>query len=225
MCAQFMVQGPARAIADRYFAKLSPELASRVYDDRVVPFHKAPVLVDIDGQRWLKEMRFHLTPRWAKEAKVKWATYNARIEGIEEKASFRHAFRHKHCVVLLNGFVEAIYLGEHAGYMVQFRRRDDDLIPAAGIFDEWVDPKTGEVLESFAILTDVPEPFVELNGHDREPIFVKDQDISGWLQSGGREPEILRGWLRDHREPQDLKVTRDRAMRPGWEKRIPKDDE
>lgn len=223
MCAQYMVKGPARAIAERFFAKISPELKEKIYDARIVPFGRAPVLVNRGQTRVLTEMRFHLTPAWSKEPKVKWATYNARLEDVETKASFKRAFKEKHCVVPINGFVEPIYKGEHAGFMVEFSRKDDLWLMAAGIFDEWVNPQSGEILESFSLLTDPPDDFVAKAGHDRQPIFIGPNHIGTWLENKHEKPDELREWLRGHREEQDFIVAHDRPMRPGWEKRIPED--
>jgi putative SOS response-associated peptidase YedK len=181
MCAQYTVKGPARAIAERFFASIAPELKEKVYDTRVVPFYNAPVLVEKDHGRVLREMRFHLTPRWAKEPKVKWATYNARLEDVDQKASFKRPFLDNHCVAIINGFVEPIYRGEYAGHMVQFQRTDELWLLAAGIYEEWVNPETGEILESFALLTDPPEDFVAKVGHDRQPIFLAPDDFGTWL--------------------------------------------
>ncbi len=223
MCAQYMVKGPARAIAERYFAKISPELKAKIYETRIVPFTLAPILVNRDHDRVLTEMRFHLTPSWAKEAKVKWATYNARLEDVETKASFKKAFKAKHCIVPINGFIEPIYKGEHAGFMVEFNRTDESWLLAAGIYDEWVHPGTGEILESFSILTDPPEEFVAKIGHDRQPLFLDPNHIGTWLEAKDVKPAELREWLRHHRHPQELFVRHDRPMRPGWEKRIPEE--
>ena len=223
MCAQYMVKGPARAMAERFFAHLSPELKLKVYETRIVPFTLAPVLVNRDHDRVLAEMRFHLTPSWAKEPKVRAATYIARLEDVETKASFKRAFKDNHCVVPISGFVEPIYTGEHAGYMVEFKRTDESWLLAAGIYDEWVYPGTGEILQSFSLLTASPEEFVVKVGHDREPVFLAPEDIGTWLEAKDAKPAELRDWLRRHRQVQELSVRHDRPMRPGWEKRIPEE--
>lgn len=223
MCAQYTVKGPARALADHLSAHLATPLDQRVYDERVVPFHMAPVLVNRRSERYLQEMRFHLTPAWAREPKVKWATYNARLDDIETKSSFRRPFLDKHCIVVLSGFVEPIYSGDHAGHMVSFQRRDEDWLLAAGIYDEWVNPRTGEILESFSIITDAPDDFVAKVGHDRQPLFLNAHDVGTWLSVSEKDPQALRTWLRQRRAALDLVVEHDRPMRVGWEKRIPEE--
>ena len=223
MCAQFMIRGSARLIGEHFQARMAPELTHRDYEDRVVPFKPGLVVVRREGHRELREMRFHLTPRWSKEERVKWATYNARLDSIETKATFKAAFRENHCLVILNGFIEPIYKGDYAGYMVQFHRPDGLWMAAAGIFDQWVHPTTGEIVESFSIITDEPDEFVAKTGHDREPLFLRPDYFDEWLEPKKAKPEDLKGELRSHRANIELIADRDRAMRPGWEKRIPEE--
>lgn len=51
---------------------------------------------------------------------------------------------------------------------------------AAGIFDQWIDKATGEVLDSFSILTHEPPKFVLDSGHDRCPVFLNNNAALKW---------------------------------------------
>jgi putative SOS response-associated peptidase YedK len=58
--------------------------------------------------------------------------------------------------------------------------KDDRLFSFGGIWDRWKDRSTGNVLESFAIVTvdpnEVLEPF-----HNRCPLIIEPKDYSRWL--------------------------------------------
>ena len=90
---------------------------------------------------------------------------------------------------------------------------------AAGIWDQWVNKETGEVLESFSIITDEPPEFIEKMGHDRCPVFLKDEAFSDWVEPKTKKPDELKSILGEFRQKIDFAVTNDRPMRPGWEKR------
>lgn len=56
-------------------------------------------------------MRYSLVPNWSKEAKVKFATHNARLESIDEKPTWKTVFSEQHCLVPLTDFIEPILPG------------------------------------------------------------------------------------------------------------------
>jgi putative SOS response-associated peptidase YedK len=103
--------------------------------------------------------------------------------------------------------------------MVSFHTKKNDLLVAAGIWDEWVNKETGEVLESFAILTDEASPFVSETGHDRQPVFVDDQTANLWLRKTFDNPLQSVETLRKGKVQLDLGVEIDRPLKAGWEKR------
>ena len=52
-------------------------------------------------------MRWGLVPSWSKEISSKYATFNARIETIESKPAFRHAWKHNQkCLIPALGYYE-----------------------------------------------------------------------------------------------------------------------
>jgi len=187
--------------------------------EKAVPRTSAPVLHLEKGKRALESMQFSLIPKWSKESKVKYATHNARLETIDEKPTFKDAFKKHHCIVPMTGFIEALYTGELAGNMVEFHPTKPVLLQAAGIWDEWLDKNSGEVLRSFTIVTHEPIPFVDKMGHDRSPVFLDPDDAEAWLASEGEEPKALKDFLIEKKLQPELTTTIERAMKAGWEKR------
>jgi putative SOS response-associated peptidase YedK len=49
------------------------------------------------------------------------------------------------------------------------------------LWDEWVSKDGSLSFKSFAIITDDPPPEIEIMGHDRCPIFLKEELIDSWL--------------------------------------------
>lgn len=219
-----------RAEMSRLAALLKAQaLAETQVDLRVLPGVEAPVARLEDGKAMLKTLRFGLIPSWSKEPKVKFATHNARLTTFDERAgreipifekpTWRGAFRSRHCVVPVSRFIEPIYTGERAGHMVAFLPEEAEFLWAAGIWEKWFSAQTGEVIESFAILTDAPLPFVEKTGHDRSPVFLRESDVEKWLSSEGAEPRALLQEISTLRSTPKLRAEVDRPLSRGWEKR------
>jgi putative SOS response-associated peptidase YedK len=58
--------------------------------------------------------------------------------------------------------------------------KDDQLFSFGGIWDRWKDRATGNVLESFAIVTVDPNELLE-PFHNRCPLIIEPKDYSRWL--------------------------------------------
>lgn len=190
------------------------------FNGRFLPYSTAPVVVAREEQHILKPMNFSLVPHWSKTPKVKFATYNARLDTILQKPTWRGPFVKKHCLVPISEFVESITeIGKkYSGNMVRFHDKENQIMVAAGIYDEWTNSETGEILESFAILTDEPSPFIAKIGHDRSPVFLDKDHYHEWLTFKGDGQAAL-ALLRRAKKEFDYQVEIERPLKPGWEKR------
>ena len=100
-----------------------------------------------------------------------------------------------------------------------FSAPGEGLIFAAGIWDEWVNRSTGEVIQSFAIITHEPPPFIADTGHDRCPVFLGESDGAKWLDGEGGEVPALKKLLLDSNQALAFQAEKHRPMKAGWEKR------
>lgn len=147
----------------------------------IYPHKPAPVIVQIQKAIAPRLMNFSLIPSWSKEKKPKFTTYNARIEEVLKKPSWREPFKSKHCLVPIQYFIESVYEGPYAGHNISIADSNHQLMTAAGIWDTWINKTTGEVIDSFAILTCEPPKSIIEAGHDRCPIFLKESAWLDWL--------------------------------------------
>lgn len=217
MCAQYRIQSDLKKLARKYGLRLPYDPID--HTDRIMPHLFAPVIVQEAGELIFKEMNFSLIPSWSKERRPKFAIHNARFEDIETKPTWRGPFKTNHCVIPMTKFIEPIYKNEHAGWMVSFKRSDDGPMFAAGLYDQWVDKVTGEVIDSFTVITSEPLPLVKKVGHDRSPFFIKDSAWEKWLDKKVSDAASIKKLLNESKTDYDLVVEQDRQMRPGWEKR------
>jgi putative SOS response-associated peptidase YedK len=212
MCSQFTQRFPRHNLLETL--KIIKD-SGVLFDKKIMPYQTAYVIKAENEGLVSENMNFSLVPGWAKEPRVKFATHNARLETISEKPTFKGAFVKRHCVIPMNSFIEPIYLNEHAGNMVAFSSRE--IMYAAGIWEEWVDQKGGEVLSSFAIITSDPIPFVENVGHDRSPVFIPESLVETWLRSEGEKPEQLTDFLERNKFHPSFFTEIDRPMAKGWD--------
>lgn len=217
MCAQYTIKTKASVLINDYKIYLSADIVE--INERILPHKIAPVLVlNKDSNLILTSMNFSLIPSWSKDPKIKFATHNARIETVTEKPTWKIPFSKQHCLVPLNAFYESVYEGPHAGNIISFHTEHSDLLFAAGIFDFWKSEVSKDSFYSFSILTREPSSFIESNGHDRSPLFLKFEDGKKWLQLLNDNPASL-DFLNSRFYEPELAVEIDRPLKTGWEKR------
>jgi putative SOS response-associated peptidase YedK len=151
----------------------------------ICPTDPVDVVTERDGNRDFVRMRWGLVPSWwpkpLKELRA--ATFNARAETVAEKPFFRDAFRRTRCLIPASGYYEwqDTATGKQPWY---FTRTDGEPMTFAGLWDEWKDKATGEVLKSCTMLITGPNDFVA-EVHDRMPVVLESKDFASWLNEGG----------------------------------------
>jgi putative SOS response-associated peptidase YedK len=151
----------------------------------ICPTDPVDVVTEREGSRDFVRMRWGLVPSWwpkpLKELKA--ATFNARVETVAEKPFFREAFRRTRCLIPASGYYEwqDAATGKQPWY---FTRADGEPMTFAGLWDEWKDKATGEVLKSCTMLITEPNDFVA-EVHDRMPVVLESKHFASWLNDGG----------------------------------------
>ena len=130
----------------------------------------------------LVDMKWGLIPSWAPNDTYKKFTLNARYESIHEKPSFKNS---KRCLIFADGFYEWKWLDpkgrKKQKYLIEYP--DSVLFGFAGLYDQWVDKETGEILESCSIVTTAAEGIMKEvhNSKRRMPITFDTNSFSDWL--------------------------------------------
>jgi putative SOS response-associated peptidase YedK len=104
-------------------------------------------------ERELVTGQWGLIPWFAKEPKLKYPTNNARSEELEAKASYKEPWkRGQRCIIPASAFDEPNWeTGKNVWW--QFRRADGAPWGLAGLWNTWTDKATGEIHESYTMLT------------------------------------------------------------------------
>lgn len=143
------------------------------------------------GEREIAIMKWGLVPYWSKTMKLKYSTINASADKLTSSAVWREPFRRRRCLVPADWFYEWPVV-DGAKQARAFSLKDDSPFAFAGIWDRWKDKETGEILESFAIVTIDPNEWMA-KYHDRMGVILKPKDYQRWLEEG-----------EEHAQPVDL---------------------
>ena len=123
----------------------------------IFPNYQGPFIRAAPDSAGLKRQvvigQWSLIPWFAKERKLKYPTSNARSEELMAKASYKQPWsRGQRCIIPAVAFYEPNWeTGKHVPWM--FRRSDGLPWGLAGLWNMWVDPQTGELVESYTMLT------------------------------------------------------------------------
>lgn len=124
------------------------------YPPEAFPGYPAPILVRSDTNGLDARLAtFGLIPVWSKDRTFAWRTYNARTETVAEKPSYRGAWKaRRFCLVPMERFYEPCW---ETGKAVKWsiHRKDQEPFAVAGIWENWTDRETGEIVTSFSMLT------------------------------------------------------------------------
>jgi len=107
------------------------------------------------GNRGFALLRGGLVPFWAKEAKIGYATINARAEEAATKPAFREALKKRRCFVPVRAFFEWQRLDPKSKRPFAIGLKNGVPYAFAGLWESWR-PKDGDPLETFTILTTDP---------------------------------------------------------------------
>lgn len=135
-----------------------------------------------------------LVPPFAKSPKLAYTTNNARSESVATASSYRDAWKNgQRCVIPASAFWEPCWASGRNEWW-RFQRADGQPFALAGIYNGWTDRSTGEIVESYSMLTQnadahpimrrmhKPDPSLAPDQQDkRSVVILEDADIEEWL--------------------------------------------
>ena len=151
-------------------------------DCRVYPGYFTNVIVWEDGQRVIRPMRYRVRPHGSREEiPTKFNVFNARLDSLEQKRTWKPIFMNKHAIFPFYSFYEWVNRDGKKS-LISFTPRDHQMMWAACLWDHWTSRDGSMNFSSFAVITDSPPKEVVEMGHDRCPVFLKEELIDSWLQ-------------------------------------------
>ena len=200
MCGRYTVVTKLEKLEKR-FSAIAEEPNLYVPSTNVGPGKMAPVITSQDPGV-IQFFYFGLTPAWSKKRMF---LFNARSEGdnnkanamdyagsmgIIQKPAFRKPIRSKRCLVPADCFFEGPEVEKLSKPYVVYLKNGVRPFAFAGIYDEWADPDTGEVIHSFSIITTQANRVTNKLGHHRSPVILKPEEEQAWLSDSTKLNEV-----------------------------------
>jgi len=143
-------------------------------------------VIQAEDPESIKLVKWGLIPFWVRDSKaaseIRLKTFNARAETIGEKPSFRGAVKSKRCLVLCRGFYEWQHRGnEKIPYFIYLE--GEPPLALAGLYDDWTDRETGELIQTCSIITMAANPLMEKihNSKKRMPVILQEGEEHSWI--------------------------------------------
>lgn len=201
MCNQYAPSGPEQV--ETYFRVARP---TEAYRPGIGPWGRGPFIRSAQTGREAVVGQWALIGDAAREAKSKARimTNNARSESIATKPTFRGPWaRGQRCLIPADSFLEPNWeSGKNEWW--RFRRADGNPWGLAGLWNAWTDPATGEIVESYTMLTinadahplmnrmHKPEPSLGPDEQDkRSVVVIEPVDFDAWLFGSVDEARAL----------------------------------
>jgi putative SOS response-associated peptidase YedK len=148
-----------------------------------------------DSPGKIRLLKWGLIPTWTKndeDAKViRFKTFNARSETIDQKPSFSTTLKNQRCIIPVKGYFEWQHIGKEKIPWYIYHA-EDEVLALAGLYNKWTSSATGEVFDTFSIITTEANNFTaEIhNSGKRMPAILDKQSESLWLNLSLNEKDI-----------------------------------
>ena len=198
MCFHSQQQKSPQEIAKRFSLDLQdvPNNVTGLFNG--FNFPKTPVITNQEMNQ-VQLFNWGLIPNWSQDDEIKKFTLNARIETLAVKPSFKDSLNNR-CLILSDGFFEWQWRDskgkEKRKYLIQVPQKE--LFAFAGIWSEWTNPETGNVVKSYSIITtEANELMSEIhNSKKRMPLIIPKEREFDWLNAIPI-PEVIRDFKTD----------------------------
>lgn len=192
MCNRYV--SPDQAEIERFW-HIGGRNPPRWWAPEVYPRAQGPFIRATDSGRELAVGQWGLIPFFAKMAKLPYSTNNARSEELTAKPTFRDPWkRGQRCIIPAVSFDEPCWeTGKNVWW--RFRRADGAPWSLAGLWNTWLDKATGELVESYTMLTinadahpimrrmHKPEPNLPPDAQDKRSVIpIERADEDAWLR-------------------------------------------
>lgn len=202
MCGRYILIQTAEVLERRFEVNV-PDTVKLVPSYNIAPGKYAPVITG-DRPDIIQLFRFGMTPSWMTKSGF---FINARVEGdhnpendsnfsgikgIITKPAFRKAIRSQRCLVPADAFFEGPEKEKLSKPYLFYLREKVRPFAFAGIWDSWKNPVTGEMINSFAIITTVANDLIRMINHRRSPVILNRSDEKKWLSGSLPLSEVTR---------------------------------
>ena len=186
MCFSVNVNLIKEELENRYGATLiDPDKYRPSYYYHAYALPELPALCSESPDK-IQLLKWGLIPSWTRNIDdanvIRYKTFNARAETVEQKPSFSPSFKSRRCIIPVKGFFEWQHIGKDKIPWYIYHA-ENEIISIAGLYDEWIESSTGEVYNTFSIITtDANELMAEIhNSAKRMPVILDKSTELRWI--------------------------------------------
>jgi putative SOS response-associated peptidase YedK len=191
VCGRFSLT-VSEEIIQQYFPFEFPKKVLPRYN--IAPGQEVLAVIS-DGEKITgKMLKWGLVPYWASDPKIGFKMINARTETVDEKASFKQAFKKRRCLVLADGFYEWKKEGNKK-IPYRFTLKSERPFAFAGLWESW--DKHGDPMYTCTIITTKTNELVKAI-HERMPVILPKEWEEVWLDPALDDTEYLKSLLQPY---------------------------
>lgn len=192
MCGRYTLTADKATLQRTFNLDSVPPLTPRY---NIAPTQPVPIITS-DKPRELTIVNWGLIPSWSKDISGASMLINARGETVDEKPSFRSAFKYRRCLVPADGFYE--WRKDGKSKLPQYIHFEDRRVFAlAGLWERWNSPQGDEILSCTIVTTD-PNALIK-PWHHRMAVILEPEDYATWLDPQA-PPDLLKSLLRPYKD-------------------------
>lgn len=166
-----------------------------VVNYNVAPSQEVLAVARMDGVNVLEKFHWGLVPHWAKDPGIGNRMINARSETLEEKPSFRQAYKKRRCLILADGFYE--WLGKKGKKQpVWITLPEKEPFAFAGLWEIWHGGEQADAYRSCTIVTRAAVGAMQ-RIHHRMPVILHPDAYPAWLDTENGDMAAIGRMLRE----------------------------
>lgn len=179
MCGRYTLTGNTKSIIRDYCID-TWDSKQIIPDYNIFPSSYTPVLINKNGKRIVKDMKWGLIPEWASSESVGFQMINARSENLLEKPSFQNLVNKNRCIIFSSGYFEWKKLNKKK-YPFYIKNSENKILLLAGLWTSWK-RKGSKIINSYTIITRNAQNSLK-HIHHRMPIILKKENVEKWINN------------------------------------------
>jgi len=195
MCSRYVLSSAEKEILQAYAAE---EKTGTLYKpNNNIAVTDPSLVITADEPDLIQYMDFGIIPQDVEIDDFDLDTFNARDDRLIKSRLWRPLLeKHQVCIILANGFYEwkdVLYINKYIKQPYLFTLTDRPLFSFAGLWSQWIDPKTNLPRNTFAIITTTSNNTVgEVHEKKRMPVILSRENEKIWLDKNTPVNELVK---------------------------------
>ncbi|MDF2457195.1 MAG: hypothetical protein K0R51_3188 [Cytophagaceae bacterium] len=175
MCGRFSLAKSKEEIQKRFAVQIKTPIAPQY---NIAPMQSCAVITNQTPNE-LQFFQWGLIPSWSIDRSTAMNMINARAESVYQKIPFKHIVKNQRCLVPSDGFFEWRKEGKNK-VPYRFNLNNEEAFSYAGLWDSWKNEETGDLVNTFTIITTEANKVVKAV-HDRMPVILRKDLEKLWI--------------------------------------------